>query len=281
MALALAILFFVLAVAIHELGHAWAMREAGIKVERLGIGLPLQPNLVIRSNFLRRIFGARFRLSISPWILGAYVKPYGQVEIHDRKVSLREDVYISGAGPIANIIMLFLFSAVLILLENDLGTKGAMHYYFGIQFVGYGWVIASGFFVAAVLTWVFRKWIALYLLLPIGVYVVYKTIDIMMGMSFGTLVASSGGLVLISEIASKTTSVRDAVYFGMTINFLLAFTNLLPFHPFDGGRITTSLLRKVTSKGAAYIQRVGMLLVYTLIIFCLYADGVRLLNYFH
>lgn len=276
----LAFFFLLFALIIHELGHAIAMREVGFGVERLGIGLPISPQIFIRSNFLKRIFGKHFEISISPWLIGAYVKPEGNVDISKCNISTKEDVYISGAGPIANIIMLFLFSAVWVLLL-PVTKSGQINYFFGLVLPGSRSLIVMMFISLAAATWMFRKWIAVWVLLPLGVYTLYFIISVISGMSLSTAVESSGGIVLISEIASKTGSLRDAIWFGMIINFVLAFTNILPLGPFDGGRILNSVLHKFAPRLSRFTQTAGTALFFGLVAFCLYADGLRVVGYFH
>lgn len=280
MTIALAFLFLVLAMAFHELGHALEMRAAGLRVERLGIGMPFPPMILIRSDRLRRFFGARFRLLLTPWLLGAFAKPYGDRPIETMGLSRRDELSIYGAGPIANIALMFLLSAASLLLAHDATSFIATTYLFHIPLEGYVWMLALGFVVAGLATWYFRRWISTYLLLPIGLYMLVLTVTIFASMSFDQVAQSSGGIVLISELASNSQTIDGAVRFGVIINFALAATNVLPLYPLDGGRIAAVFIRSIAPKGEQYMQKLGIVCFFALISFCFYADGLRVMRYF-
>lgn len=280
MAIALAFFFLILAMVIHELGHALEMRVAGIRIERLGIGVPLPPSILIRSDPLRVFFGARFRIVLSPWLLGAFVKPYGDQGIETTGIPRRSELAIYGAGPIANIALMFLLSGVNILLAFDPESYVTTTYLFGIVLEGYVWMIAFGFVVAAFATWWFRRWISTYLLLPMGIAMLMFTIGIFTGMTFNEATQSSGGIVLISEIASNSQTIDGAVRFGVIINFALAAMNILPIHPLDGGRIASVFVRMIAPRAEIAVQKLSLVAFSALILFCLYADGLRIVRYF-
>ncbi|HSE34949.1 MAG TPA: M50 family metallopeptidase [Candidatus Paceibacterota bacterium] len=280
MAIALAFFFLLLAMVLHELGHALEMRAAGIRIERLGIGVPLPPRILIRSNCLRRFFGARFRIMLSPWLLGAFVKPYGDQGIETMGISRRSELAIYGAGPIANIALMFLFSGVSLLLLYDPASYVQTTYFFRIALEGYVWIIALGFFAAALATWWFRRWISTYLLLPLGLAMLAFTISVFANMTFSEATQSSGGIVLISEIASESQTIAGAVRFGAIINFALGAMNLLPILPLDGGRIMSVFVRSIAPRAEVMVQKFGIIAFAALIVFCLYADGLRLVGYF-
>lgn len=125
---------FTILVFVHELGHYWVARRAGVRVEVFSIGFG--PELY---GWHDR-HGTRWKVSAVP--LGGYVKMFGerdfdpsegQPEItpEDRAVSfnhktLRQRVAIVAAGPIAN----FLFAIVL--LSGLFAIAGAAMPYAGI-----------------------------------------------------------------------------------------------------------------------------------------------------
>lgn len=279
MVVTLSFLFFILAMVFHELGHALAMRDAGVKVRRLGLGLPLRPMITLRINPLRRIFGGRCRVTLSPWLLGAYAEPYREYTDGKRPVAFKDNVTIFGAGPIANLVMFTALSGLLALMKFGLTGNGVVRY-MGIAIPGTGFSITLFFGVIAVLLWVFRRAISRFLLLPAGVIMFYLMVTSIMTLPPETGLNEVGGVVLISEIASKTATWEGAVGFGMFINLILGLTNLLPLGPLDGGRIFHIYANEVSPRFANGFARIGTSLLFVLIAIAMLSDGMRVFRYF-
>ena len=70
MGILIALLVLTLVLALHEGGHALAMRKYGIPIAKAGLGIPI-PYLTLSFKW-PRIFGQTV-ITLSPIILGAYV----------------------------------------------------------------------------------------------------------------------------------------------------------------------------------------------------------------
>jgi hypothetical protein len=101
-----------LSIIVHELGHAFAMRQCGVRVVRISlfgfpslgfISVPVTIRLPIRVRWLPDT-----EWVIHPLLpLGAYVMPNEQ---DAARMSRAQDMYISGMGPLTN----FIFGLALI-----------------------------------------------------------------------------------------------------------------------------------------------------------------------
>src|SRR5262245_49613787 len=110
-----------LSVIVHELGHAFAMRQCGVRVVRISlfgfpsvgfISVPVTIRLPIRVQWL-----AETEWVVHPLLpLGAYVEPHEQ---DAARVSRAEDLYISGMGALAN----FIFGLALIALAAGVAPE--------------------------------------------------------------------------------------------------------------------------------------------------------------
>ena len=90
------------------------------------------------------------------------------------------------------------------------------------------------------------------------------------------------GIVGISEIAIKTTSLQNYIYILALISLSLGITNLLPFPPLDGGKVIIYLIeavrKKALSQKVEYIlQSIGFYILIGLSIYIMYNDITRIL----
>lgn len=268
MEIALAFMLFVFAMLGHELGHAWALRETGIRVKAIGVGIPWGICVLFRLNFLRDLFGARCKFILSPLLLGAYVEPYHPLEYYD--TTLKEEVYIFGSGPIANFIMFFGIFAILVLYQVSSGNIDAYK----------GLMMASLFTAGAILLWFARKHISLWVLPVLGIYFSGVLIWSFATMPFREIIDGSGSVIFIGEIISKSITWEGALKTGMLINFAVGAMNLLPLGVLDGGKIVGSIIRRLAPSLEGSFYRAGNYCFIALVCVTLIGDGNRLVNYF-
>lgn len=90
------------------------------------------------------------------------------------------------------------------------------------------------------------------------------------------------GIVGISEIAIKTTTIQNYLYILALVSLSLGVTNLLPFPPLDGGKIVLYIIEAIRKKPLNQkienvIQMTGFYILIGLSIFVMYNDVVRIL----
>jgi membrane-associated protease RseP (regulator of RpoE activity) len=230
-----------LALVLHELGHAFAMRERGVRVRRislLGWGGP-KVRLPIKTQWLPET-----EWVIHPLLpLGAYVMPDSE---DMAKLSQRDSNYISGMGPLANFLFaLLLLGIAAVIAPGWFSTQmGASHA------AGIPLIVTVIAFATAVL-WVFRGFFCRVLLLPIGVltfallvlgiFAMTSAERMSMLAEFGFLGAWSREFYKWSfEIANY--GIREAasytlVWSAIAVSLALGIINLMPIWPLDGGHM--------------------------------------------
>lgn len=277
MGIFLAFLLFLFALIGHEIGHALILRECGIRIKRMGLGIPVGPRLTFTPAWAGKFFGDGCTIVISPLLLGAFVEP---VEEDAKKpLPLLSEIAYLGGGVLANFVMLFILSAVLVLMTHGLTDDVVVNYYFGLKFSAVAWEIALGFMISGILLWSMRKFISVILPL-IGIGMLVLLFSVVTTIPADKLAESNGSIVLIGEWALKVADVRGAIGFGMLINLALALTNLLPFCPLDGGLIVSRTLARISSVAARVFYRISFVPFAVLIIWALSADLLRFIGYF-
>jgi len=118
-------------VVIHELGHFWAARKMGVKVEEFGIGIP------------PKIFGKKFKnteYTINLLPIGGFVRLKGEEEHNEDKDSFEsktpsQRAFIVIAGVVMNLILAIVIFQGLLFSKNNLSDFipifPGMHAYFG------------------------------------------------------------------------------------------------------------------------------------------------------
>jgi membrane-associated protease RseP (regulator of RpoE activity) len=259
MYLALTFLFFFLAIAFHELGHALAMRKYGIKVETLGIGMPMSPKLIFRPAIGEKIFGEGFSLMITPWLIGAFVKPADKDEDYEKKLSYQDAAHINGAGIVANLAFaLALLSPMTILIVNDQQPN--------VLFGGY--ILSGAFLIVAYLLIRFSRQFCAWFLPPLSVVSLFFFARLL----WNAIVVrhddkALGGIVTASiAITDIVKNLPDAIWSGFAISLSLAIVNVLPFFPLDGGRIAKMIVEHRFPKLSMAFMMTGGVLVILMII---------------
>lgn len=210
---------FLASVLAHEAAHALAMRRNGIAIEELGLGAPFGPRLVLPAGRLP------FRLSFSPILIMAYVRPVKKDEEKLEALPYREHAWTSGAGITANLVIGFLLLALARVLNGS-------SIWMTMAFVG-----------AAGAAWVLRRPLVAYvfplLSVPMLAFIVYVLVD-----SLG----EPAGIVAMGSTLSSSESLVDAIGMVGLLNVALAILNVIPVFPADGGRIVARIISHVWVK---------------------------------
>jgi membrane-associated protease RseP (regulator of RpoE activity) len=265
----------VLSVIVHELGHAFAMRQCGVRVVRISLfgfpGLGFTIRLPIRTQWLPDT-----EWVIHPLLpLGAYVMPDEQ---DAARVSRAQDLYISGMGPLTN----FIFGLALIGLTAGIAPE---------WFVTRG-DVASVLLYTALLTsivaamwvlWRCRLFFCRRLLLAVAVVCLVLMVLIVTSMAQAErmqMLAGFGFLTSIRDVyiwsqALTNYGVKDIVAYTLItsggLSIALGAFNLIPLLPLDGGRMMNHFVPGVLRK--PYLA-VSIGLLFPLLVVSLWNDAV-------
>jgi regulator of sigma E protease len=115
------LLIFSVLILVHEFGHFYAARKAGVKVEEFGMGLPPRAKGLWKDKM-----GTLYSLNWIPF--GGFVRMYGE-DSEDEKMRAKEGSFASKSIPartiiiLAGVIMNFLLGYVILVLLFSVGTK--------------------------------------------------------------------------------------------------------------------------------------------------------------
>lgn len=245
----LAVVFFLASLVVHEAGHALALRKLGIPISSAGLGLMIPPMLRWRRS--------TFDVTLSPWLLGAYVLPDRRYEAKLEALSYRDSAWYSGAGIIANLILAGVFGTTAATVDGHLQS-------------------ATTVGAATVAIWVFRRFIAAALLVPIGIAAAVLTVQ---GILLAARTGASVGIVGTAQFIGGASSLHAALITVAVLNAAIALFNSIPLFPLDGGRIADALVRKVWGvRPAAVIQNVGVGLMLLVTLYAVGTDAWQLIR---
>jgi membrane-associated protease RseP (regulator of RpoE activity) len=269
---------FELSIIVHELGHAFAMRQCGVRVVRISLfGFPGlgTVSLPIRTRWLPDTAWV-----IHPLLpLGAYVVPHAE---DTARVSRAEDLYISGMGALTN----FIFGLALIALTVGIapewfvtrGTATSALLYAGLL---------TGIVAAMWVLWRYRRFFCRRLLLAVGIVVLVLMVVLVTFMTHAErmeLLAAFGFLTAIKDIyiwsqALTSYGVKDIIAYTLAMSggtsIALGALNLMPLLPLDGGRMMNHYVPRALRTPYLAIS-VG--LVCPLLVISLWNDAVLVLR---
>jgi membrane-associated protease RseP (regulator of RpoE activity) len=218
--IALSVVVLLVHLAVHEAAHALALRRLGGNIKEAGLGLPFWPRL--RTQVMvpsrDRSQGPRpLTLSLSPWILGAYVEPDDASLALLERASYRDRAWFAGAGVVANLLL-------------GLST-------FAVLLVGHGRYLSAVILVAVgVLVWVGRK------LVTAAMPVLGIAILVWLVVALAGSLGEANGPVGTARWLAETNGLESLLILATELGLGLAAVNCIPIFPFDGGRVADAAL---------------------------------------
>lgn len=250
----LAITLGLLSITVHELGHYEAMRRCGIRIKEvslLGFPVPFLPSVYYRRK--------ETVWRVHPFAIGAYVEPYSEDEIESKR--LWDQLYVSGNGPIANIVYALALIAIAVCVA---GLQTGQ-----IEKAGISLLVLGG---AAGVVWFARRYIALVLpvlTIPILALVGYAIFGVN---PIKAVEGGSGGPIsIIASLTGAGTAV-DALLLAAILSINLGIINLAPLPPLDGGRIFGAILK--TWLGERFENAYSWLTIPLFVVLVAYALGL-------
>lgn len=235
-------------VVLHERAHAVAMRKAGVRVVEAGLGMNLPP---------RKVFTDRrgFRWSISPWLVGAYVKPHADDFDKLRNGPYAQAAWQFNAGVVTN----------LVLGLGALALAGAL---------GGSLIRAAIMAVLAAASWAWRKQVAAYIIPAIGpVLLGWFLWSIFRAVNSGAVIGMTG----MGEIAPASLGLADVLRVFGVIGVALAMLNAVPLMPLDNGQVWDRLLHRWFGHKAAHVwMAAGVGVMGATILYAVFSDLLNL-----
>ncbi|MFA5133660.1 MAG: M50 family metallopeptidase [Patescibacteria group bacterium] len=242
----------------HEIGHARSMLKVGIKIEEMGIGIPIRglPYLRLKSKKLG------FDLCFHLLLLGAYVKSFDSEEKKIEALPYKDFSLIMGAGVRAN--MLFY---CLLFLGMHLVNGSSIKFLANDPFT---WVTLGILIVSAP-----KRFFCNYMMLIFG--------PLMIGLivySFYYDPANSlTGPIGIAKIVGKfSISFATSLSISAIFSGCIGLMNALPLFPLDGGRIIDYLCGRINrlKNYQDLYRKISIVLFAVLIIAALTSDFINL-----
>lgn len=223
---ALTVVLILFSFVLHGVVRATAMRNLGVGVTEVGVGLSVGPRLVLPA-------GKMGSLSFSPLPILAYVKPDERDEEYLRQLPYRDGAWVYGSGLISGYIFgLLLVGASLLIREDRM-------------------VVAAGACVVlAAVVWLLRRFIVQYLVPVLGLLTVFTT-SYALALDFGKPMGLAGTGALLYR-----TNLADALWFAGIVSIVVAVTNMWPLATFDGSYIMDMLLRRWWGPRVARVWKV-------------------------
>lgn len=230
---------FLALIAGHEAGRALALRSVGIPITEAGLGLPVPPRLLLAPAGDRP-----FRLSLSPWLICAYVRSDDNALAALRRRSYADQAWCAGAGTAVNVIAGCGLASVISILHADWGRL--------IVWLAIG--VAT-----AVRPLQFAAYVMPVLSIPALGFSVWAVID-----TEGR--ASVGEFLIVSTPSGALLTV-------CVLSLAVALLDSIPVYPLAGGRIARLLiLRWRGDRAAAVFQVATAVVVAGLVAYSLVSD---------
>jgi membrane-associated protease RseP (regulator of RpoE activity) len=243
----LLVIFFLAAICAHEAAHALALRKLGYQIVEAGLGLPFPPQLTLQPS--KRV---PFKLTLSPWLLGAYVSPDQKQQKEIEALPYQDIAWYSGAGVVANFLIGGVMWGFIDIYESH-------------------WLKAAIVILSTIGLWFGRRQFTAYILPVLAIPLLF-----LFGHALATTVGQPQGIIgLGAEMVMP--SWYAAFTFAFSLTMALGILNLLPIFPFDGGRITNAaIIRLFGEKSASWFRNSTAVLAMCLLVYSVVADFVWL-----
>jgi membrane-associated protease RseP (regulator of RpoE activity) len=218
---------FMLVFSVHELGHALAMRKHGLRLQEITL-FGFGPKLL--SFKLTRWFG-----DTPVYIRAIPLLAYVQVDDRDAdklaKLNYQATAEVYGAGVHANLVYAFMLLAFWLVANSHENPKI--------------WLFGGGLLLATLLFAWLRPWVCAYLfpwLLPVIVLILILP-PIVTDSNQGV----QGPLTILSGTAHNIATQSSLTFIPKMIDLSvgLGLFNLIPLHPFDGGKLFEAIMKAV------------------------------------
>ena len=252
---------------VHEFGHLEAMRECGIPVKKMLVGIG--PSIHIKNEWLQKKFGKDFEFSFGLFPLaGAVMAKESEDAEHG---SYGNVTYIAGAGPLINILTCTFTLGLLSLMR--LVSGHSPHFsvtLFGSDLHLSSWGLPALLIAVTLLGWGFRRFVCGYIFPALALVLIVQ-------ISFAFAVHwheiwQGGNIASLANDAAKVQDGLGLVRFWIYLNFILGLSNLIPLYPLDGGHIVGRLLETFFRGGAKVLRYAGMTAFAFLMVFCISSD---------
>lgn len=255
---ALGIILLIMAIMVHEAGHAIAMMHRGVEIKEAGLGMPITGKLRLTLH-LRSL---PFPLVITPALIGAYVLPSDRGQRQLETMSYKDRASCYAAGVIMNVAfgaVLVLVSGVVVLMSPAPHDVPRDLFIMGSAFA----ILVLVVVLRRVLSWV----------LPL----LGTAIMVLLVISFFATPDSIGGPIATVKVAASATSWANALLLGASLSLGLALINMVPMIPLDGGRVMSAMLQSWKLRKINTVYSVVSGLVFTVfIVFVIFQDVVHL-----
>jgi membrane-associated protease RseP (regulator of RpoE activity) len=253
----ISILFLVLSISLHELGHAYFMKKNLVSIKEivlLGIG-----KKILSFNVLRAFGKTPIIIRLFP--IGAYVSPTDKGFEFMEALPLGKYGEIMGAGIAIN----FISASILIAISNYL--------------YGYSVFIPVMALIAFLLILIFLRY-TFYILPILGTCVIY----ILLAPLFThpkEFVEQQGSIVQATQFVIERSNTWARVFeTGGFVSLGIGLFNCIPFQPLDGGKIFSKVLETIFHKRKDKVRRYYLLVTIIpfalLIILSLGNDVIRI-----
>jgi membrane-associated protease RseP (regulator of RpoE activity) len=270
------VVLFLLAVILHELGHAYALADCGVKVERISL-LGFPGLITIRLPIKLKKFPGTEWVIHPVVLLGAYVKA---AKGEEEKLSAADMRYFAAMGPLMNFILATTFAGFLY------ATDAYMYASEGLAWQNSA-IKSVAFFCSVPTLWRMRRICGQYELLVVGfagaAFMVYLFTHFSLFEIVGGPVTIGQALHAKSvELATLSVArqIANVFYLGVMLNLLLGAANLMPLYPLDGGHILRTMLKpRLSPRLLGFYDRLGFVCVMGLMVLALANDASRLWNF--
>lgn len=264
---------------IHELGHAYAAHEVGVRVERMSIlGLPIGGTLRLPFRFPGM---PDTELVVHPAVVGCYVS---LAESDMETANQRDKLRVLSGGPIASIAFGFVLCIGAAICQVIAGSSPLVPPHVSL-------ILCIGCAIAVL--WIARQPIAEYALLSIGVAALMYAVsavpvhDLLRASNVGFIVDLYHGKYLIGAPQSQTAYSAGAplsaimafqdVYFAGLLSTMLGISNLIPIPPLDGGQMVSLFVPEKLQRSFA---KSGSIIVLSIIFLTIGNDARTVLGFF-